>query len=295
MKRIFRFIIAPILLCCAGSLSAQQTPETYFPYPMIPDSIQSLQGRCDYLVDHFWDFCDLKKAFSSRQKMAQAFADYISFMPHASARHVHNSINVFLKKIEKQPQDLLFIAEEAEAQLLGDSAQFVSTEVFLPFAKAVADNKKLDRTTKMRYERLARILEGTQVGAVAPDLVYTDREGRRQHLANDTAEVVIIFFSDPSCSDCSLARVRLDADIRATQLIDAGVLKVVALTPDDPSEEWREAVARYPATWSVGAAPDAYDIYDIKEIPSFYILDDNRKIAIKNITINQLLQVLSRL
>lgn len=269
--------------------------ETYFPYPIVPDSIQSLQSRCDYLVHHFWDFCDLKKSFSSKQKMSQAFADYISFMPYASKDSVFTSLNQFFKKLDKQPADLLFIVDCAEGQLLGDSAQFVSQELYIPFAEAVLKNKKIDKTTKARYEHQVKIYGGTQPGMKTPPLAYHNRFGQEGNLESDTADVVIIFFNDPDCDDCKLARVRLDAHVKTNILINRGVLKVVSVTVDDFSPEWQEAVKDYPILWQVAAAPEADTVYDIERFPSFYILDGEQKIVAKNFNVDQIIQVIDRL
>ncbi len=292
----FRYFIASTFVILTLILPCKiQAQETYFPYPSPPDSLTSLYSRCDYLVDHFWDHCDLKKAFSSKSKMRQALADYLSFMPYANVESVYASIAKFTGALEKQPADLLFIVEEAEAQLLGDSCQYYSEQIYIPFAQAVIDNKRVDKTAKLRYQQQVTQLSSTQPGTIAPDLSYTDREGTSRQLADDKAEMIVVFFSDPDCSDCRMARVQLDANIQATRLIDRKLLKIVCLTPTDYSADWAESVASYPQEWSVGAAPEADLIYHITGYPSFYILDRHHKIHAKNYNIQQILEVVDRL
>ena len=80
----------------------------------------------------------------------------------------------------------------------------------------------------------------------APSLPYTTREGTAGNLDNDSADVVVVFFNDPDCDDCNLAKLRLDADISTTQLISEGKLKVVSISLTEPTQEWKEAVASYP-------------------------------------------------
>lgn len=297
MKRI-RTIIFFLMTTVAVAFSvtaASQQNETYFPYPTPPDSMVVLEDRCDYLLTHFWERCDLKKAFSSKNKMRQALADYLSFMPFARAETVHKSIANFTKALEKQPADLLFIVEEAEAQLIGDSAQYYSEEVYLPFAKAVVDNKRIDKTSKLRFEQQVRQLGATQPGVIAPDLAYTDRNGETHNLSENKAQMLVVFFSDPDCSDCRFARVKLDANIQASRLIGNRILQIVCITPTDYTPEWAESVAAYPENWIVGASPDADIVYHITGYPSFYIMDRSHKIHGKNYNIDQLLEVISRL
>ena len=272
-----------------------QTRQTYFEYPLVPDSLETLQKRCDYLLDHFWDFCDLKKAFSSKSRMKEAFTDYLSFMPMASADMVYSSIDRLAKKLEKQPDDLLFLVQEAENQVMGDTCQYYSEQVYLQFAKAALANKRVDKTTKLRFQQQVQQLGSTQPGMTAPDLHYTDRAGQPRSLAADSATLLVVYFNDPDCSECRMARVQLDANIQATKLIDMGIMKVICLTPSEYSPEWAESVSVYPEKWTVGAAPEADMVYHILEYPSFYILDNQHKIHAKNYNIDQMLEVISRM
>ncbi len=285
-----------VIFLTLSILSARaDEPERYFPYPNIPESLNSLQTRSDYLLEHFWDACNLQTAFSAKAKMAQAFADYATFIPLGSREVALSSIDKLLKKLEKQPNDLVFIAELAEDHFYGDSAEVVSDEAFLPFAKAVAANKKVDKANKLRFARKAKILENNLNGSVFPELPYITREGENASLPVDTSKVTIVYINDPDCDDCRLARIRLDANLTANKLIDAGLLRILSVTPDEPTDGWKEAVAKYPEKWTVAAAPDGYDILDIRYIPSFYILDEHNKIVHKNLNIEALIQILSNL
>ncbi|MDE5961023.1 MAG: hypothetical protein K2H08_04825, partial [Duncaniella sp.] len=110
------------------------------------------------------------------------------------------------------------------------------------------------------------------------------------------ADVVVVFFNDPDCDDCNLAKLRLDADISTTQLIAEGKLKVVSISLSEPTQEWKEAVASYPSTWRVGANPDADMTIDLRAgTPEFYILDRNHNIRFKHLSIDQVLDVTRQL
>lgn len=295
-KKIFTFILLIASIAGSTAFAQQQQTETYFPYPIVPDSISTLQARTDYLLEHFWDFCDFKKAFSSRQKMAGAFKDYLSFMPHASAKQAHRSVGRLLKSLEKQPDDLIFIARKAEEYIHSDTAEIYSDELYLPFAVAVSSNKRIDKAVREQFEHQARILSGSQVGMPAPAFKYIDRSGAEAVFSPDsTAEVTILFFNDPDCMDCTIARSRLNADIRASNFIKDGVMRVVAITPGEADDNWKQMAESYPAGWTVGAAPDVDEIYDIPNTPTFYVIDDEHKIALKRIDINTLINLISRL
>lgn len=287
-------LLLGLLLLMGISFGAKA--DTYFPYPLIPDSINILEKRCDYLARHFWDFCDMKKAFSAKAKMAQEFNVYISVLTKATPDSAIASVLRFNKALEKQPADQLFMAECAEKLLYGDSAEMWIDELYLPFAHAIASNKRIDKASKARFVHQEKLLKNSLARFPAPSLPYTTREGMTGNLDNDSAQVLVVFFNDPDCSDCNLARIRLDADISMTELINEGKAKVVSISLSEPTPEWKEAVASYPSTWTVAANPDADMTIDLRMgTPEFYIIDQNHNIRFKHLNIDQLLDVTRQL
>ena len=296
--KIYR-ILLPLLIFLGINASAYaQTQQVgpYFPYPIVPDSISTFQGPCNYLSDHFFDFCELSKAFSSKQKMAKEMKVYLSVVSNAEPQRALKGVNALMKKLEKQPKDQLFIAEIAEGELYADTAELWIDELYLPFAEAIAANKRISKAEKARFEQQATILRNSLVGKPVPSLPYTRRDGSEGNLQNDSAEVVLVFFNDPDCNDCNMARIRLDADISMTELIKEGKVKVVAISLAEPDDEWRKSAESFPASWEVGAAPDADLTIDLRSgTPDFYIIDRKNNIRYKHLNITQVLDVARQL
>ncbi len=263
--------------------------DTYFPYPTPPEALTTLSERTNYLVEHFWDRCNLKSAFSSRAKLAVAFRDYVSFMPYASSDTVHESINRLINEVKGNKNNLLTLGEIAESALYSDTAEVLSDELYIPFATAVASNKKIPGASRARFEHQARVLTNSQLGAVAPPLPFETVDGVKSDLSKVESPYILLFFNDPDCDDCTLVKARLAADFSTRQLIDKGILKIVSIYPDSPSDEWKESVSRYPATWVVGASEEADDTFDMRNAPVMYFLDKDRKIIAKNMVIDNVI------
>ncbi len=278
-----------ILLSMSASLQTFADKTTYFPYPEPPKELVTLSARTNYLVEHFWDRCDLKSAFSSHAKMAEAFKDYVSFMPYAAADTVHASINKLLERMKKHPKNMLALGEIAEANLYSDTAQFISDELYLPFAKAVAATKKVPSASRARFEHHALTITNSQIGASLAEIKFETPTGEKADLSKVEAQYVLLFINDPECEDCAMARVRLAADYNTRQLIDKGIVKVVSLLPDEASDEWKETVAIYPENWIVGACPDIDDTLDLRYPPVMYFLDKDKKILLKNLKIDNVI------
>lgn len=292
MKKIL--IILSLLI---GSMSAMaQDNNAFFQLPVIPDSLQNLQDRTDFMVTHYWDFCDLNKAFSSRDKMAEAFDTYLSFMPYASATVVYAGVDNFMKKISKKPANVLFIGELAENKLYSDSAEIQSDELFLRFAQAIVDNGKVDKASKMRYRHLVDVLSGSQPGQIARPFSYTDLYGTQGTFAVDTAKIcTVLFFNDPDCSDCNMARIRLDADVKTRMLVEGGKVDIVSIYASDPDQNWTEQAMNYPKEWLTVASEQVNDLYDMRHTPTFYILNPNGAILARTPNVTDIIAVMSHL
>lgn len=292
MKRII--ICLTVILAGIGNMMAQSAHETFFPYPAPPDTMSSIQQRTDYFVTHFWDRCPLKSAFSSKAKLNDAFEEWIQVLGTATDTVAIQAAGNLMKRLEKQPADQAYIVQQAERQLYGDSAQYFSDELYLAFARPLLENKKVKKELKARPALLTSVLENSAIGKRPPVLQYVDRDGVKGNTGNDIGQLIIYYFNDPDCDECQLAKVRLDADIKASQLIENGALKIVSIYPGDGDSEWRQKVASYPASWKVVAAPDADEVFDLRSTPVFYIVHRG-KILVKGANVSQVISILNRL
>lgn len=284
-------ILAFLTLVISISASAQvngAVSQQFFQLPIIPDSIVSFQNRCDFMVTHYWDFCDLKKAFSSRDKMADAFKMYISFMPYASADVVFKSVDKFLGGISKKPDDMLFIARLAENNIYADTAEFQSEQLYTHFIDGILKSKKLDKNSREYYEKQASVLHNSQEGMMAPSFDITDSQSAKTKFVTDTAQfATLLMFMVPGDSDAELAKTRLNANIKTSQLVKSGMLKIYCIATKNNGERFTS-----PEGWTSGFAPGIEEIYDVRKSPMFYIINSEGKILKKGNELEPVLNVM---
>lgn len=291
MKKIILSLIAALCSITSFSQANGAATQQFFQLPIIPDSIQNFQRRCDYMLAHYWDFCDLKKAFSSRDKMADAFDMYLSFMPYATASDVFASVDNFFSRIAKQPQDVEFIASLAESRLYSDSAEYKSEQLYSHFLDNILKVKKINKESRARYQAQARILRNSQEGMTAPAFDFVDPEGRKTRFEPDPNQfATVLMFASPNSAESDLARLRLDADIKTTQLIESGIVKIYLIYIKDP-----QTTPASPKGWITGIAPGIETTYDISQNPMFYILNSSGTILKKGTEVEPLLSVMQQL
>ena len=125
---------------CNGA--AQTTSDKLFEYPSIPENLETLSDRSNFFIENFWKRANLKSAFSSLGKLRMAFGDYVNLMPYADADVVHKSIDELLAQVNKNPKNLLSLAEIAEGALYADSANIFRLPRLWPRAEKYPRRRK---------------------------------------------------------------------------------------------------------------------------------------------------------
>lgn len=286
MKKIIFSLIAFISAICTQA----QAPEHYFQYPEPPESLETLEERTAFLVEHFWERCNLKSAFSSRAKMQEAFGDYLSFMPYADTTVVCESVRKLIKDVKKDaPSHLPTLFEIAESTLYADSAEYPIDQVYLLFANAAAKTKEVNKDSRERYALQAMQLGSSAVGNTLPNITITTSTGETKKLNDISASYILILFDDPDDSDNMMARVRLSADYSLNKLIERGDMTVVSLYAGQADQAWKDRAAGYPSNWLVAASPEASKYFDRRNRPTIYYANKNHEILSKSLVAENLL------
>ena len=299
MKSILRYIIAAALIISAGSVTSAQSDDNDYltQIPQIPTSITNGSERCNYVVNHYWDHFNYKSAFSAKKRMHNTVGRFFDFVPCATADTVFMAIDELIKGVSKTKADnLLELCKMAEFYTQGDSAEYPSDDLFYPFVSAVANNKKIKSAEKLRYNALYKIMTNSRRGAVVSELPMTRPDGTKATIADIKAPHVLLMFVDPGCVDCSLAKARLSADYVVEALVKAKVLDIVAIYPGDADDaEWLTEATTMPDGWIVAACPEADTLFDIPSTPTIYYLNTDRKVAAKNIQVDNILRAFHQL
>ncbi|MDE6266423.1 MAG: DUF5106 domain-containing protein [Muribaculaceae bacterium] len=287
MKKLF--LALTLVFAFFSNVAAQ---DTFFQYPVPPESIEGFYPRCNYMVEHFWDRCDMKRAFSSHAKMKSAFEDYIQLVGQAQADTAMASVDNLIARVKKaDSKNLLTLGNIAREVLYSDSAMMFSEQLYLPFAKAVAENNKIPAADRASFQYETGILSTSQVGMTLPDIPFTRPDGTKGSLSDAGRKRVLLMFFDPECDDCRVLTVLQSADVNLKQLHDKGYLQMVMLYPGEPDESWKNKAASMPKEWIVGANPDLDTMFNLDALPTAYYLSPKYKIIAKNLDMARLFEM----
>jgi hypothetical protein len=79
-------------------------------------------------------------------------------------------------------------------------------------------------------------------------------------------------------------------------MMEDGRLLVVNIYPDEDVQAWLDYLPNYPAEWVCGYDPDqllnSNTVYWLRAIPSLYLLDEQKRVILKDAPLNFLLAAL---
>ena len=294
MRRITLIIIALMLaglrLSAQGQL-AEQLPGTLFAYPMAPDTCSTLEARCNYIITHFWDNYDISKPIKDLETFENTFRDFVDFFRYGHRNVVMSTVRDFVNKAQSNTANLQRVGEVAERALYGTEAEYWSDEVYVAFAKALASSKKLPKDVRDHYgAQLARI-NAVQVGATL-DFEFIDTDGVKRRLSDYPAKSYLLLFIDDS-TDSTIGRLRLSTDVALNALLDSGNSTLVCLSMNKYTSEWATAAAGYANNWIVGCNADLLKQLDLRAFPCCYVLDEQRTIVNKSLSVEGLMSAVN--
>ncbi len=226
------------------------------------------------------DFKD-KKAVD-QNALNDAFKVYCVPMRWADKERALVSVDKLIEKISKNPTLLIQFTKAAEENLYSPRADVWIDEVYLRFLNAIVKNKKIPSSRKQHYQAQLTTLQNTLVGNEAPEFKFVDADGKEQTYF-PMSTVTMIIFGDPSMTDWRIARLRMETNIDLTQAVDKGKVNIMYIVPKDV-ENWENEVSNYPKSWIIGKATDAGKIFDLRAVPSIYVIGSDKKILMKNVT-----------
>lgn len=263
--------------------AAQTTAEDHhlFPYPQPPEGLTILCERCNFLVYHFWDRADMKKVFNQPEGLSQAFGDWMSFMPYCAPDTARMAIKTLIANVGKDGRKLMTTADLAERWVFGDSADFVSEELYLPFAAAAATSKKIPEADRKRFARDLRRINSTAIGQTLPGITYIAPDGTSAIFDADTVAAMVVV-ATPGDTESTTAAIRFSIDLSTRSLVNAGELRIAWFFTGELNDTTREALEKLPAEWTRGVLPDAEEYFKLRMSPAVFLMDDKHRIILKD-------------
>lgn len=192
-------------------------------------------------------------------------------------------------------------------------SRFFNEDLYITVLEHALSSDLLGEADKMRPRYLLEQAMKNRVGFEAEDFIYTLANGNSAFMSELEADYIILFFNNPDCLRCSQAKAYIEKSsvLRALTKMPGRLGNPYSESAGHKSRNVRLAIlAVYPdgdlPLWVGCDYPDcvinAYDasrtirnrqLYDLRSIPTFYLLDSEKRVLLKNTSVEAIEQWLN--
>lgn len=291
MKTLHTLFLASLYcLATAFCLQARAQQASSFRLPDVPAVLATPEERAAYLSCHYWDHFDFSDVFliDRPEVTEQAFVDFIGILPYTD--RADTALETLLHRASVGKKMLRHFILLGDKYLYEPNSPMHNEELYILMLRALLANPALDETEKIRPRHRLETALKNRPGHTAADFGFVCRDGRRMQLNAVCAPYLILYFNDPDCDDCRRAKERLVTSQSLNRLMDSGSLALLSVCVGGKTAAWQQAA--FPARWI-----DGYDegrqltrrqVYDLKAMPTLYLLDSRKRVILKDISIDKI-------
>lgn len=269
----------------------QAVMEAKFPFPEIPTMLTQPEERKAYLMAHYWDnfnFADTALV-NNRNVAEQGAANYLAILADGTLteEQVKGSLDGFCKGLEVQEHARKVFLQMMEDYLYNPNSPFHNEGLYALFLERMLKSEYVDEGRKSSLKFFLDLISRNCPGGVATDFVYFLPDGSKRSLAQTRAKNnrLLLVFYDPECPSCHETMLEMVADGLLAEAVRAGKLTVLAVYTEGNQEVWKRTLSDLPQGWTVGSDHEAVKLgalYDLKAMPSLYLLDGTKKVLLKD-------------
>jgi len=263
-----------------------------------------------YFKKHYWDGVSFYDDRLARTPFFEARIDkYFDQLVYPSADSVIRELDYMLgyASINEEMQKFLllkFVNRYLNQRYMWEDAVFVHLfERYFSqkdYPWLTAQGKKI--ITDRAYSLMANIM-----GSPAADVELNDTAGKKVNLYSIEAPYVLVTIWDPTCSHCKELVPRLDSAYRAHWKSLGMKMFGLARETDGKKSDWMNFIHEHHLNdWTqvyyskeedaarIGAGIPSYaQLYDVQSFPTLYLLDKDKKIIAKKLTLEQIDEILA--
>ena len=313
---IVTFVIIVLLFSSCGNISQQEKTEaigsesvghsqvetgTSFPFPEIPAMLTQPEERKAYLLEHYWDrfnFGDTTLV-NNREVTEQGFVNQISLLADGATpeKVIRESLKNWCSQFMPEAQARQVMMQLADDYLYNPNSPFYNEGLYGVYLETMLEVLPEEDARRSSFDFKLRLLRRNKVGDKATDFSYYLPDGQKKSLVatSTRGNRLLLVFYDPECESCHEVLREMTADASLAEAVKAGRVTVLAVYTEGNQEAWRKGLADMPEGWIIGTDRQKVKeeaLYDLKAMPSLYLLDGQKRVLLKDAPLGKIREVL---
>ncbi len=297
--------ITPVFISgCNFHKEAPEKGPQAFPYVSVPTMLTG-QEAAEYAASHYWNrYFDSTQVWNgisdtliggvTESDMIGAVREYIIALwsiPYNIAldaqRHLM-SLAEASTVTDTSGRIYDFMISTMESALYNPLSDLRNEGFYIPVVESVLNTRRTGGHYSGYYEHQLATCTNNAPGTYAADFSYTDAKGRPHSLYETQSEYTLLLFSNPGCPACREIIGMLKGSPIINAMEQQGRLALLSIYIDEDVAAWYQGLSDYPEEWITGYNHDLSIrdnlVYDVRAIPSLYLLDRDKKVIFKDIS-----------
>jgi len=255
----------------------------------VPATLREPADRADYLAVHYWDHFDFADTvLIGRPEISeQAFVDFLSVLPYT--RNAAAAVDTLYTRASAENTALYYFIKLGDKYLYEPNSPMHDEELYILVLQSLIDNPRIAAIDKLRPRKLLELALKNRPGGPAADFEFLGRDGVKRRMSSLTAEYTLLYFYDPTCDECGRVKKRLASTPIVGDMLQSGRLDVLSVSVAGDDEVWRRLDV--PKGWTDGRDPGERlvrnAVYDLKAMPTLYLLDPEKRVLLKDASAEQ--------
>ena len=274
-----------------------------------PATLQDSIAAYYYSRQHYWDgvnFMDgrLVRTPVFEKKLTTYLTNYIR--PEADS--IINEFN-WMMALGRNDQEMFrylvgyFVDNYFSPKIMGQD------KVFLNVYQKYFATKQVDWLTDKQIKQIedrAMMLMANQLGEPAADMKLVDTAGKMKSLYQQPAAYTVVVFWDPNCGHCKTELPKMDSIYKASWMKD-DIKMYAVMTAESSIADWKPFIDKNAVGWvhvhqtaemkaeeEKNKQANYHQLYDVRTTPTIFLLDKDKRIIAKNLSLEDLDKVLQQ-
>ena len=278
----------------AFMINIMKEPEVPEP-PVLPNGRKDSAFAYRYFRSHFWDdvsFTD-DRALRTPVFHSKLVKYFDKVLPQSSPDTIIYEADFLIEKSRINPEMfkymVWFVTHQYEnSEIMGFDNIFVHVVITY---YVTGQTPWVNETVKKEIIKKSAKMESLLLGKRAPNMIMQDTSNQLLSMYSVNAKTLIILFWDPECSHCEQEVPKLKAFYEKDR--ERYGIQIFSVCADTSMAKMKKYIIKKKMDWiNVDGprtlTPEYHGLYDITSTPVIYILNEQKEIIAKRLSVDQI-------
>lgn len=249
-------------------------------------------------IDSFWDGFDFSNEsyVNNPALLKQPTLTFLQLLQQFPEENSGVTLVLLMDKVLEADNTIIqyMVDELFEKYLYQPDSPIRNDSSYLVILEQLIKSRKVSDLNKTRFIYQQQLIRQNQIGSIANNFDFNTIDNQSGELMDIDAEYLILIFNNPECSGCKDVISILDKSDLINEAIDAEKLKILSIYPENNEDIWEKTI--YPYKWlnviDLNQTISKGNLYDLRAIPSLYLLNAEKRVLIKDGKVGEVLYYL---